>query len=190
MTWGGCGFGAPTGQTIRWQLELLLLKTHLPRGFQLYTGPVIFGFEPWDEALALVVVWEVVYVVRQELSTFCIPGSAALRCPVWSLCPSQALVVSGLLVGVSHVKLVPIPSTRRGVRSPPEFLQVTISAFGREMLFAFCKSWPNILKEECLWLWGKYLSLFGLASFCFSLSIGLCQFYYIEGTLSWGRKLE
>lgn len=167
MVWGGCGFGAPTGQTIRWQLELLLLKTHLFRGFQVCPGPVIFWFEPWDEALALVVVWGVVYVVRQELSTFCIRSSAALGCPVWSLCPSQALVVSGLLVGVSHVKLVCIPSTRGSVWSPPEFLPVKISAFGRGMLFSFCKSWPNVLKEECLWLWGKYLYLFGLWIFFF-----------------------
>lgn len=99
MVWGACGFGAPTGQTIRWQLELLLLKPHLSRGFQLYTGPVIFWFESQEEARALAVVWEEAYVVQQEVSTFCIPGSAA---PMWSLCPSQALMVSGLLTGVSH----------------------------------------------------------------------------------------
>lgn len=168
MVWGGCGFGAPTGRTIRWELELLLLKTHLPRCFQLYTGPVIFWFELWDETLALVVVWEAMYVVRQELSSFCIPSSAVLGCPMCSLSPSPALVVSGLLTGVSHMTLVPIPSTRSGVWSPPEFLQVKISAFGREMLFSFCKNCPNILKEEYLWLWGKYFYLFGLLCF-FSL---------------------
>lgn len=128
MAWGGCGFGAPTGQTIRWELELLLLKTHLPRCFQLYTGPVIFWFELWDEALALVAVWEVVYVVWQEQSSFCIPSSAALGvpcaacdhpqhswclvsslgCPTRSLCPSRALgVVSGLLLSSYRWRFLP-----------------------------------------------------------------------------------
>jgi len=70
-----------------------------------------FLIESWGEALVLVVVREVVYVVWQEPSTFCIPSSDALGCPVWSLCPSQALMVSGLLTGVSHMQSVPIPST-------------------------------------------------------------------------------
>jgi len=55
--------------------------------------------------------------------------------------------VSGLLTGVSHMQAVPILSSWGGVRSPSEFLRVEISAFGREMLFSFCKSWPDILKE-------------------------------------------
>lgn len=88
------------------------------------------------------------YVVWQEPSTFRIPSSAALGCPVWSLHLSQALMVPGLLIGVSHMKLVPILSTQGGVQPPPELLQVNISAFGRKMRFSFCKSWPNILKEE------------------------------------------
>lgn len=162
MVWEACGFGAPNGQTIRWQLELLLLKTHLSGGFQLYTGPVIFRFESQEEALALAVDWEEVYMVQQEASTFCIPGSAA---PMWSLCPPQTLMVSGLLGGVSHMSPVPVPRTWGGVWSPPDFLQVKITAFGREMLLSLCKSWPNTLKEECLWLWRKYLYLFGFFLF-------------------------
>lgn len=73
----------------------------------------------------------------QEPTTFSIPGSAILGCPVWGLCPSQALVVSGLLFELSHMKPVPILRTQGGVQSPPEFSEVKISAFGREMLFLF-----------------------------------------------------
>lgn len=169
MVWGGCGLGAPTGQTIRWQLELLLLKTHLCRGFQVCTGPVIFWFQPWHEALALVIVWGVVYVVRQELSTFCILNSAALGCPMWSLCPSRALgVVSSLLPNSYQWRYLPSvgecssPSARVGQTS------------WRKSVFDFG---GNI-----------YISLDCV--FFFFLSVGLCQLYYIEGTLSWGRKLQ
>lgn len=157
MVWGGCGFGAPTGQAIRWELELLLLKTYLSRGFQLCPGPAIFRFEPWAEALAPAV-WDVLYVVLQELST------STPQALVWwgvpqRLCPSRApSVVFGLLLGVSPCSLCPS-------RAPREVFGLLttsyrwISAFGRETLFSFYESWPDILKEECLWLWKKYLSL-------------------------------
>lgn len=138
MVWGACGFGAPTGQTIRWQLELLLLKTHLCRGFQLYTGPVIFWFESLEEALALAVVWEEVIVHSRKRAP---SVSQVLLLPCGACSHPKHSLYLGSSLGCPTMKPVPIPSTL-GIWAPP---------WGVPQ-WALCPSWALEVVSGLLWI--------------------------------------
>lgn len=163
MVWGACGFGAPTGQTIRWQLELLLLKTHLCRGFQLYTGPVIFWFESLEEALALAVVWEEVIVHSRKRA----PSVSQVLLLSWGACvhPKHSWNL-GSSLGCPTMKPVPIPSIWGGVCSPLDFLQVKILPLVGKCFSISVRVGQTPWKKS-LCFWRKYLYLFGFFLFFF-----------------------
>lgn len=83
-------------------------------------------------------------------------GSAA---PMRSLCPSQALLVSGLLLGLSHNEPCAHSEHVRWCLVSFGFPTGENFAFGREMLLYFCKSCPNTLKEEFFALEKVFISL-------------------------------
>lgn len=164
MVWGACGFGAPTGQTIRWQLELLLLPI-FPGAFRAFSSTQDLSFSDLSPMRKLLF-WllfekRCIWYSRKQAPSV----SQVLLLPGGACAYLRHSCCLGSSLGCPTMSPVPILSTWGGVWSPLNFLQVKISAFGREMVLSFCKSWPNTLKEESLTLEKIFISLWVFAFF-------------------------